>query len=234
MRSWVKMPAAWVRDMNKFPLHSLLWVRGASANNTAALMIYIVLVHKADDNLKADGCCGPTYSEIRQITGLSRSKISGGLQVLYDLGIIANISVGKTNRYKLPKYEAQSGWAKLPARALYTKDGRFRPFMNMSLRSKYELYALKIYLLLVAQRDIVTNFANIGYDKIHLYTAVPRNDIRSSLSWLVNSDLINVDASMSQINEFGTKNIYRIKHIEPYKHRGTTGRANLIPMEFDN
>lgn len=100
-------------------------------------------------------------------------------------------------------------------------------FTSFKLRSKVELHALKIYLVIVAFRNNSTNYTQLSYEKISEYAFVQKNDIKSALSLLVTNKLIQIDSISTELNEFSTSNIYRLCHLEVYKHRGTNGRIQL-------
>lgn len=229
MKEWSRMPSYWLRDESVLPLTAMKWVGKNKSDQIAALMIYIVLVHNASDKPSAGnpdvGISKLTYSEIGDITGLSRTKISGGLRILLELGVILSIGQGRNNVYKIANYEERGGWAKLPAKGLYTKDfSKIEAFHKFHLRLKNELNALKLYLIIIALRNNATNYAQVGYEKLSSYTGVHRNEIKSALSLLINLELIQVDSEPSEINQFATVNMYRLCYLETYKHKGTTGR----------
>lgn len=223
------MPSYWLRDEQQPSLPEMKWVGTQKSDQIAALMIYVVLVHNASDKPSAGnpevGISRLTYTEIGEITGLSRAKISGGLKILLELQVISSIGLGRNNVYKIVNFEAHGGWAKLPAKGLYSKDYRkIEAFHKLHLRSKNELNALKLYLTIVALRNNATNYAQVGYEKLAGYTGVHRNEIKSALSLLINLELIQVDSATSETNQFATVNMYRLCHLEPYKHKGTTAR----------
>lgn len=229
MKEWVKMPSYWVRDKDNLPLPDLKWIGAKKADQIAALMIYIILVQHANDSVTKDkkeiGLCSLTYTDIGDISGLSRAKISGGIKVLVNLQVISEISEGRNNIYKITNYGANSGWAKLPARGLYDKNiEKINAFHQFHLRTKNELNAIKIYLLIVSLRNNSINYAQVGYSKISEYTGIHRNEIKTAISLLINIDLIQVDSISSEINEYSTVNMYRLTKLEPYKHRGTTAK----------
>lgn len=232
MKEWSRMPSYWLRDPQKFPLSAMKWAGGNKANQIAALMIYIVLVHAASDkpsagNLKI-GVSKLTYTEIGNITGLSRAKISGGLKILLDLGAILSVGLGRNNAYEIVSFENKGGWAKLPAKGLYSKDfSKIQAFHQFHLRSKNELNAMKVYLIITALRNDATNYAQVGYVKISEYTGIHRNEIKSAISLLINLGLIQVDSAKSGINEYATVNMYRLCHLEAYKHKGTSGKNQV-------
>lgn len=232
MKEWKKMPSFWIRDKEAPPLKNFKW-DSTGANQTAALILYIVLVHHANDepskNFPGLGFCSLSYSELGDIAGLSRAKISAGLNILYDMKLISKEDSKKQNIYKVTNYEQQRGWAKLPARGLYSKElKKVYAFHRFNLRSKVELYAMKIYLLLVAQRNNQKNYAEISYENINFYTGVHRNDIRSALSLLVGLGLIHIDNGVSDSNGF-TTNLYRLCYLETHRHRGTLSSEQLEP-----
>ena len=76
MRKWVKLPSAWMEDggLSKFK-----WRAETGASETAALMVLIAVAHRA--NLD-DGIARTTYDELTTATGISRTKVSDGLDVL--------------------------------------------------------------------------------------------------------------------------------------------------------
>lgn len=234
MKEWSRMPSYWLRDQDHLPLASMKWIGNKKADQIAALMIYIILVHHANDeitnNKPETGLCSLTYTELSEISGLSRAKISGGIAILIQFGVIAQIGKGRNNIYRIENYVARSGWAKLPARGLYSKSQeKIHAFHKFNLRSKNELSAMKIYLLIVALRNNSTNYAQVGYDRISEYTGIHRNEIKSAISLLINLGLLQVDSGNSDINQFSTVNMYRLCYLEAYKHRGTTTRA-LDPL----
>lgn len=230
MKEWVRMPSYWLRDENHFPLPDMKWAGDNKADQIAALMVYIILVHHANDKItkqkKELGLCSLTYTELCDISGISRSKISGGIKILINIGVISEISTGRNNIYKIENYGSQGGWGKLPARRLYDSNHeKVHAFHRFNLRSKNELNALKIYLLIVALRDNSTNYAKVGYDRISEYTGIHRNQIKSAISLLINLGLLQVDTANSEVNQYSTVNMYRLSYLEPYKHRGTTAKA---------
>lgn len=232
MREWSRMPSSWIRDKD-LPLEKLKWNGDRKADQIAALMVYIVLVHHANTaetpRLPVKGTCDLTYTQISDITSLSRSKISGGLKILIGMGLIEQIHVGRNNIYQVSNFNNKSGWAKLPCKGLYSKNSqRIRAFEYFKLRAKNELNALKIYLLIVSFRNTATNYAQVSYRKISEYTGTQQNDIRPALSLLVNLTLIHIDTGNSEINQYSTINLYRPCHLEAYKHRGTTPYGALV------
>lgn len=58
---------------------------GKGSDNVAALMVLTAIAHHADPD---SGLSRLTYDQTAAITGLSRAKISGGLDLLEERGII--------------------------------------------------------------------------------------------------------------------------------------------------
>lgn len=226
VKPWVKMPSSWVLDSSNSVLCQLRWTGPQKSDRISALIIYMVLVHHANDELVGQysgvGWCDLTYSRLEEITGMSRSKISGGLRVLRDFGLVEISRCGTSNFYRVAQYGQYSGWAKLPARPMYSKDMKRAPvFHEFHLRSRNELNALKVFFLVVALRDNMKNYATVSYERICDYTGLRRNDVRPALSLLVNKALIHVDSFPTGMNEFSSANTYRLVQLETRKHRGT-------------
>ena len=126
--------------------------------------------------------------------------------------------------YRLANYRTNGGWGKLPARRLYSGD-HIAAFEEFYLRRPVELTALKLYLLFVARRNDDTNLAHISYDTINDYAAIDQSRIKSGLSVLAAQGLIHVEHRPSSVSNFGISNAYRLAHIDPHRHMGTTGRS---------
>lgn len=218
--SWVKMPTQWIADHG---LKEFKWHSTDKANFIAALMLYIVLVQRNDH-----GRTSLSYSQLSDITNLSREKVSQGLTVLISHRLIEKITDKRTNTYSINNYDA-SPWAKLPFRKLYNTNDEVTAFKDFYLRRKAELNALKLYLLLITFRDNTRNATIIGYEKINEYTGISSNDIKASISHLINNGLIYVESEISQVFNTRNMNVYRITHIDSKYHRGTQSKD---PAEF--
>lgn len=231
MKDWVRMPSFWLRDESVMPLAGLRWSGPHKSDRIAALMIYMVLVHHANDQPTAQfpdvGWVTLTYTRLSDVTGLSRSKIAGGLKILEQMGCVEVCQLGRNNSYYVAEYGTHGGWAKLPARRLYTRDlQRIPAFHAFKLRSRVELDALKLYLIIIALRDNATNYAVVSYDRMCEYTGLARNHVKPALSLLVTQALVHVDQGATEANQFSTKNMYRPRYLDPYRHRGTIGRMS--------
>jgi RIO-like serine/threonine protein kinase len=214
---WVRLPSEWIRARN---LTAMKWKSGGNgSDNTAALMTLVAIAHTADES----GVAHATYDQLCAATGLSRAKLSNGLEVLNDLKVIERRTNGRST-YRLANYSIEKGWAKLPAKSMYA-GGCIAAFGELELRRAVELNAMKLFFLFVAQRGRDTNFANIGYDKIQEYTGVERAKIKSAISLLASLSLIHVEHIHSKVNDHGTANAYRIVGVEPNVHMGTKGRS---------
>jgi len=229
MLEWIQMPSSWVRNEGSYPLKKLRWVGEDKSNKTAALMLYIIVLHDVNNRIttvkKEVGICNLRYSDFQNISGLSRTKISAGLKILInDLKLIKEIGEGRNNIYKVnnfldvdwaelsEKEQLQKAWAKLPAKKLYTS-GKLDMFHGFHLRKRSELNALKLYLLLVAQRDRAKNHASISYDTITKYTGIQRKDIRPARSILASENWITVQSAQSDVHDY-SKTVYEIAHIK--------------------
>lgn len=218
LRDWVKLPSGWIEAKG---LRQFQWgANGEGSANTAALMALAAISHHADAE---SGIARLTYNELGPITGLSRAKVSAGLDVLQAREIIVRAPVGRSS-IKLRDYDAQSGWVKLPAKRLYV-GGRIHAFDNFRLRSPHELNAIKLYFLFASRRGRDTNMANISLDKIEEYSGVDRARIKPATSFLSACGLIYVEHPPSIAHERRTANAYRLFGLLPRLHMGTRGRG---------
>jgi DNA-binding transcriptional ArsR family regulator len=215
LREWVKLPTGWICGGG---LTAFRWDPGKGSDNVAALMTLTAIAHHAD---AVTGLSRLTYEHMATITGLSRAKISGGLDVLAERGIIRRNDDGRSV-FRLTDYDPDKGWAKLPAKRLH-QSGSIHAFADFRLRRSAELNALKLYFLFVAFRDNQSNMANISYDKIEEYTSIDRARIKGGLSVLATTGLVYVE-HLPKIDGH-VYNAYRLPQLDPYTHMGTTNRG---------
>lgn len=226
MKTWVPIPTKWITDHG---LKDFQWSSGGKGSDEqAALMIYIMLAHHSD----ALGMARLTYTKINHISGLSRAKVSVGIDILLGRNLIAKENEQSVFRIQSLNMNVR-GWGMLPAAKLYTVTGRLTFFKSLKLRSRAELNALKILLLFTERRDSTANIIHLSYDKINEYTGIHRSHIQDALSLLCVNGLIRVDQQRSEINQFAVSNSYRLAHIDSFKHRGTTGRAQMSEVSYD-
>jgi DNA-binding IscR family transcriptional regulator len=230
---WVKMPTTWISE-NKLKLFK--WSSaGEGSQNTAALMAYIALCHRleADASVLAQipenewGFVRVTYDDLTEATSISRTKLSQGLTVLENYGLIGR-STGSQSTYNIHGCDGLQPWGKLPYKSLYMGN-RIFPFKDFLLRKGAELHALKLYLLLIARRDRKSNLAIVNYDTIERYSGIPRQHIRTAVSILAVAGLLHVEKVRSWERE-GMANAYRIAHIDSYNHRGTQSDDEISTM----
>lgn len=220
---WVMMPSRWISAGG---LRDFRWAKSEGANNVAALMILAPILHRADREL---GVARLTYDELEVATSLSRSKVSAGLRVLDERGIIGRDQHGRST-YALNDFHLGGGWAKFPALRLYV-EGRIQFFDELHLRKRAELDALKLWYLFAARRDNDVNLAKITYDQIAELTDIARDRIKTGLSLLAANGMIHVEHVPSRHSEYGVANAYRLPQIDSSRHMGSTGRGLT---EFDS
>jgi len=223
MQEWVRLPSAWI---DEYGLRTFVWGDdGRGSDFMAALMALAAIAHHADAE---DGIARLTYTALCTATGLSRSKLSNGLDILADKAIIERTPSGRSS-YRLTDYHVPH-WAKLPAKHLYS-GGRIRAFHDLRLRHPNELNALKLYFLFATRRGNDTNMANISYDRIEAYVDIDRSDIKPAVSLLAALGLVYVEQRASLASEFGIANAYRLAGLDGYNHMGTRGRG-MDPAEY--
>ena len=224
-RDWAPLPSAWINDHG---LTKLQWKPGGEgSDNIAGLMALTAIAHAAD---AASGVARLTYDNLCASTGLSRAKLSSGLDVLKSIRVVEQAPESTRSTYQLVGFDPQRGWAKLPAKTMYSA-GRIAAFADFHLRRAIELDALKLFFLFVARRGRDTNDANIGYEKIEEYTGIRRVRIKPAISLLASLSLVYVEHLPSRASAIGIANAYRIVGVEPYNHMGTRGRGM---NEFDS
>ncbi|MGY8573480.1 hypothetical protein L0936_19390 [Paracidovorax citrulli] len=232
---WHRMPS----ETTLGALRELRWTRDAElspASSTVALMLYVVLHFMAEDVLE-EGPLGQeltsrvaaaSYDDlIYAIGGKSRSLVSQGLARLEQIQLIERVGSHQKRRYRLAC--SRPGWFKLPCQAI-VRTGVILPFANLTLRSRYELYALKVYLYLAARRDNYKTYTMASYEKISEATGVPERYMRKTLVTLnlcgLLADIRRERDTLGETAAFGP-NVYLLRgHDQLFK--GVSG-ANVTP-----
>lgn len=221
---FVKLPNGWIETGG---LKRFTWDqnKGGGANHTAALMVLLAIAHRTND----EGIAKITYDEFEKVLPIRREKISEGIKVVVDFGIIEHEPRGQST-FKLIGYgEEGASWAKLPAKGLYS-NGVIWGLKDFSVRKSVGLHALKIYLLLVSRRDRARNETRLSYPKIEEFSGVLEGHIKPATSLLIENRLMSVD-SITDWEEWSEKkalpNCYRIAHIDNYKHGGTLAASGV-------
>lgn len=218
LRKWVKLPSAWIEDGG---LKAFQWGKRGGARQSAALMALMSIAQHADDKT---GIARMTYDELQLALGISRTLISKGLNVLEEREILLREAEGRST-LALAGYDPTQGWAMLPAKALYS-GGIIRAFADFHLRSKVELDALKAYLAFAARRDRHKNRAHITYEQLEAYAGIPEGRIKPAISLLIHNNLVVVE-QVERAGGLGVSHSYRLTHLYPNTHLGSSDRAGI-------
>ena len=219
LKPWAKMPSGWITSDT---LKSFRWKRGEGANNLAALMLYLPLLHRADPDT---GHGSQTYDALCEATSLSRAKVARGLGILEERGLVERNGAGRRS-YQISGYDPKAGWAKMPEKGLYLGSS-IAAFTHFHLRMQSELNALKLYYLFAARRDNKSNLAHITYEQIEEQAKLSQAHIKAGLSLLAVHGLVHIERMPSALSEYGVANAYRLAHIHSHHHMGTSGRRFL-------
>lgn len=177
--AWCKLPSRWVKDHE---LQRLTWSTHGSDGTAALLLLMAIAVHINQATIaalrEAPGQPPPiqhdiqlTYDELADTTGVSRPKVSSGLKVLKALGLITATKTGRTMRYTLPQILTPGDWCPFPQTWVY-RHQILEPFQGFQLREKWELHALKLYLVLLTFKSNGRPRCQISYTAIERYTGV--------------------------------------------------------------
>lgn len=216
---FTKFPNGWIEDRR---LTEFTWTGSEGPSNAAALRVLLVIANHMEAET---GVSVVTYDDLSAKANLSRAKVADGLSILIDQGLVSR-SGAQRSQYVIADYNPASGWAKLPAKKLYS-GGRILAFDGFTLRRRAELDAMKLYFLFASRRDRNSNSANLSYDMITEYSGIHRNHIRAGTSLLAANGMVHVQYHPTVTNQFGGYCSYRLVHLNPYHHEGTRGRASL-------
>lgn len=195
MEAWAKFPTRWI--VQQKGLISIEW-RKYKSNGIAALLVLIALAVKRNlDNKNRQAgddasVVMATYDDIQELVSISRIKVSKGLALLLELKVIERVENNRSS-YRMVDIKTNGAWAKLPQTRLMQAGGRISVFDSFYLRSNSELNALKVYLYMIAARNIQTGYAHISYEKITGYTGVHASKLKQAKSHLISLGLIHVE-----------------------------------------
>jgi len=172
----------------------------------AALKCLIAITHKVNFH---DLNSLISFSQLEDATGLSRPMVSKGVSRLVSNRIITIKNDGYRNVYVLTdNVHEYTNWAKIPHK--YLKEA----LPEISNRGRVTLYALKIYLYLLAIRpnDSAVIFCN--YDTFEEKLGLQRKYIRSALDILFNHGLLHkhVDVAIIEGEKY-ISNSYEVRGI---------------------
>ncbi len=171
-----------------------------------------------------------TYDDLMIATGISRTKISDGLDILAKRNLIVRGPEGRST-FGLTNYGEEHRWAGLPAKPLYDPHWSIPMFEDFHLRKPAELDAVKLYLAFAARRDTGQNVTRMTYNHISDYAGIKLGRIKRALGILNINGLITVESYERMDGLPGTSHGYRLAHLYPTLHAGTTGRATRGPAD---
>jgi hypothetical protein len=191
MKPWCAVPFDPIVGL----LPQLKWqpANGAPASaNAAALILYATLIFVSDSRSNDETVtiwyrATASYSELETLTGLSRALIAAGLKRLIELKLMAASGSNQKRVYLI--FGKGKRWFKLPCRALFDGE-RITPFHRLTLRSKLDLHALKLYFYLASVRDNQHMFSMASHPTIHANMEIPQSDIRRAHSLLTSVGLL--------------------------------------------
>lgn len=170
-----------------------------------------------------------SYSELENITGLSRPMVSKAIKVLVEESIIELILIdgkekkrGQANIYRLldqaPKNllnddndefpfskKKVKGWTKIPYKPLLEN------LKNLPNKGVAGLGALKNYLIILKYRSNHLDFTQVTHDKFIEKCGIQANTVKRSNDILFNHNLISIAKKIQDGHVVASPNMYFIK-----------------------
>lgn len=130
-----------------------------------------------------------TYDDLAELAGLSRDRVSAGLQKLLAMKMIWRVD--RSSTYGLSGYGPGKRWAKLPGQVLLSGAGTtFEPFSHFRLRSRNELNALKLHFYYASTRPRDAFYSMVAYPTIHSRIGIPEREIPRANSLLLSCGIL--------------------------------------------
>lgn len=231
---WARLPNHWMAE------DGLKFFRGGAEQGTsmAALKIYVAILVHAENNSAAkagpyQGSAALTYTELCNLTGLSRGKVSSGIKKLKagEFLTVAREGKGGMNRFFLAHYGPSDRYAPLPVKKMWAgglPSGEMKFLRGLSGKNQSEFLALKLYLLLCGTRDKRTGAAKISYEGIFRRSGIPEARIRGALSVLYDHGLVRrLEEKQPGADKRNPPNEYFIRGLDqPRKGDDAEGEAS--------
>ncbi len=152
-----------------------------------------------------------SISDLEALTGLSRPMVLAGIDTLETKGLLVVGREGHINQYTVVVPATDSRWGKMPYERLRTN------LKEMTNRGTATLAALKVYLLLIANRPNGANHLSFSHERIRSETGIQTKHVKQAIDVLVNHSLLHVNVSADRAaNATGTYyNIYVLLGIDP-------------------
>ncbi len=205
MSRWVRADLWWLEEEECF---KNLRQRNTGLN-IAIFKTYIAIALQSNFSSRMSKL---SYSNIEDLTGLSRPMISRAIKELDNKNIInkKNVGKGRINKYELIDFD--EGWAKLPYWTLK------KELKNLSNRSISTLYALKNLLVILKYRDNNKGYTQIKHETLVEKTGTPTNKIKSANDILINHGIISLCRISNNEGKIYTRpNTYGIKGLTDSK-----------------
>lgn len=176
-------------------LSALKWSehKGAGPAAILALFALAIISNKAqiEAGIRSSNVVVASYTQILNVAPMARATLSKALQLLEKVGAIGRQAQGKVVVYTLNGIETPGKWCAFPQGYLlagYDHMHGLKFFLD-HMRRPATLHALKLYMLLLAQRTSRTNVSIISYTTIEEYTGMRREDISRAVSLLISERL---------------------------------------------
>jgi hypothetical protein len=155
----------------------------------SALRVYLALSLVADFH---SGEADVSWSDLQELTGLSRPMVRKGLAAAVAADWIAIDTSGHRHSYRLIKSnDENASFTQVPLLELK------KALPKLPVRGFHALDSLKVYITLLSVRSRNSDRAAIGHRKIQARTGVQPGRICSAIDVLVNHGLVDVHMSES-------------------------------------
>lgn len=180
---WSSFPRGWVRGT----LKAFTAAGGQAGLNMAALRVYLALALKSDFKTKFASI---SWTDLEELTGLSRPTISRGIRRAAEFGLIKVDDSGHRHGYTLlGSTPAEGGvipFARIPTVRLKAVLAR------LPARGRQALNCLKIYIALVTVRPRNTITVSMSHKKLVEWTGMQPREVRAAIDVLINHNLVHL------------------------------------------
>lgn len=227
---WCKFPTAWVGigqvddpDSPALrPLRALMW-QDYRVTAAAALIVLLAIAIRHNElkggreleNDPRPSEVPVTYDELEELTGFPRPTVAKALKLLQELRLIVATKVGRSMWYGLPGLHGKGGWCQVPQEHLLRGASGGLRRLRGTVVNRVVLNALKLYILLLANRNQRANTSAMSYRSMEKYSGVRRSDISPALSHLTALQLVTVAEDQADDRTEDRSMRYELKGLKP-------------------
>jgi len=240
--SWAQLPTDWMDlPYNKYDreyfesdqvldalpneeptgLRTFVWQKDGSSSSAALMVLIALSIELGRQHFRErislrdrEPTVAMSLDKLVRVTGFARKSVVSGIGLLEEAGAVEKRLIGRANVYELLGLKNAGHWCQIPSDTLLRPDGALR--MKEWPRNRALLDALKVYMALLAARNVAFNTASLSWTGIQRWTGIARREnLGTALSILFATHLISDAGDRDERSNIDKSRRYRITGLRP-------------------